>query len=165
MKYYSGHLSAVRKWRARLQIMLKVGCKDQKFMASISDFGQNSSKVGGSWINALNLYIPYLKAPAVDLWMTKVESLWKTLKDRNCLRIRAIYSEKKTFSWKVLNVFRDNFVYIILTIPNCSMSKQVLRNGYGQKMKGTIDHRKRVGLLLSIRDVRVVPQPRISLDL
>ena len=47
--------------------MLKVGCKDQKFMASISDFGQNSSKVGGSWINALNLYIPYLKAPAVDL--------------------------------------------------------------------------------------------------
>ena len=56
------------------------------------------------------------------------------------------------------NVFRANLVYIILKIPNCSMSKQVLRNGYGQKMKGTIDHRKRVGLVLSIRDVRQGPR-------
>ena len=33
---------------ARLQIMLKLGGKNQRFMVIISDFGQNSAKVGGS---------------------------------------------------------------------------------------------------------------------
>ena len=32
---------------ARLQIMLKVGGLNQRFMAIISDFGQNLAKVGG----------------------------------------------------------------------------------------------------------------------
>ena len=40
----------------RLQIMLNVGGKPKKFMASISDLGQNSPKVGG-WAVALPLRV------------------------------------------------------------------------------------------------------------
>ena len=46
--FYSGHFSAVRKWGAKPQVVLKVGGKNGKLIASISDFGKKFAKVGGS---------------------------------------------------------------------------------------------------------------------
>ena len=41
-------MSAVRKWGGRTLDYAKCGGQEPKFMGSISDFGQNSAKVGGS---------------------------------------------------------------------------------------------------------------------